>query len=211
MNVIKKAERLIEELGSGWPVISSEIIGTIPYFGKILKQVRDVNQEQVEYYNILRHFGWSVVFGVTKENNVLTIIQWKPGANKGTWELPPGGIGKITEEASFDLIFEGTKKSFQKETGYGKGNWRYLNWIRIETGKYRGATPESHGFKAHLWLATDLEKISEFDHAPEEKIKLLPVPLNEFPEIMERNLISEESAVCCIYKALIRLDILKWD
>lgn len=211
MDIIRKAERLIKELGTGWPVISSEETITIPYFGKVLKQVRSVGQKQVEYYNLLRHFGWSVVFGLTKENNVLTIIQWKPGVNKGVWELPPGGIGKVAEDAPLNLILERTKEFFQKETGYGKGDWQYLDWIGIETGKYRGATAESHGFRAHLWLATDLEKVSDLDHAPEEKIKILPVPVNELPKITRRNLISEESAVCCIYRAFIKLGILKWN
>lgn len=164
----------------------------------------------MDYYTLLRHFGWSVVFGVTSDEQTITIIQWKPGVNKSSWELPPGGIGKIEEETSFDLIQEKTKDFYQKETGYGRGKWQYLGSVEIETGKYRGATSKSQGFKAHLWLATGLKKISETHHEPEEKIIPLLVPLKEFREVLESGLFVETSAVCCSLRALIKLGYLSW-
>ncbi|MCK4781626.1 hypothetical protein KAS79_01730 [Candidatus Parcubacteria bacterium] len=209
-DIVRKAKEIMEMDGlKEWPVVSTEIVKTIPYFGKVIKQIRNVNGEMMDYYNILRHFGWSVTFGVTADNQVLTLIQWKPGVNQASWELPPGGIGKIDEEAELDLIQEKTKEFYQKETGYGNGKWKYLGYVIIETGKYRGATVNSHGLKAHLWLATELEKISDTTHAAEEKITMLPVPLNEFMKVLDSGMFVETSAVCCAYKALLKLGILQ--
>lgn len=208
-NIEEKAKKIINKL-KGWPVISTKEVATIPYFGKVIKQIRDIDGEKMDYYNILRHFGWSVTFGVTADNQVLTLIQWKPGVDKGTWELPPGGIGKIDEEASLDLIQERTKEFYQKETGYGKGKWKYLGYVMIESGKFRGATKDSHGLKAHLWLATGLEKISGTAHRPEEKIVLFPIPLEKFRKVVESDLFNETSSVCCAHRALIELGCLQW-
>lgn len=209
-NIVTEAKELMESWGNGWPVISTDEYASVPFFGKVLKQVRDVNGKQEEYYNILRHFGWSVAFGVTMLKEVPTLIQWKPGVNKGSWELPPGGIGKIAEEASLETILERTKEVYQRETGYGGGIWTYLGHIMIETGKYRGATADSHGLEAHLWLAESLKKVGEFKHAPEEKIRLLQVRLNDFRDVLDCGLFVEESAVACAYKALLKLGHLSW-
>lgn len=209
-SIVATAKELMDSWGSGWPIVSTEEYTSVPFFGKVLKQVRDVNGKYEEYYNILRCFGWSVAFGITTLKEVLTLIQWKPGVNMGLWELPPGGIGKIDEEVSLETILEKTKEIYERETGYGMGVWTYLGHIMIETGKYRGATSDSHGLKAHLWLAEGLERIGNFNHLAEEKIRLLPVRLIDFKDVLDSGLFTEESAVACAYKALLRIGHLSW-
>lgn len=210
VSVITQARSLIESLGTGHPVVSTEVVHEIPFFGKVIKQVRDVHGTPTEYFNILRQFGWAVTFGVTDSLMVPTLIQWKPGHNHGGWELPPGGIGKIAEDAPLELILEKTQTAYQKETGYGEGTWEYLGHVIIETGKYRGATPNSRGLLAHLFIAKNLHKIQEPKHASNEIIHPLEVPLSDFRQVLESGLFTEESVVPCSYKALIRLGKLHW-
>lgn len=199
----------------GWPKTNKAAKETvIPFFGKTVTYELTTGNGKEDYTTILRHFGWAVVFGVTEINgikNVITLCQWKPGVNKASWELPPGGIGKVDSKATPKEILNKTKEIYLKETGYGKGKWKNLGHIIIESAKYRGASLSDHGLKAHLFLAADLKLISEKRKPnPNEIIETLMVPLKEFKEVLESGLFVEESAVVCAYKALIELKILNW-
>lgn len=210
-----------EDRFKGWPVIGEPELGQkIPFFGQALNYKLHAGGRVENYTSILRHFGWAVCFGVVNLRSntysdaegphVVTLCQWKPGVNRASWELPPGGIGKIDSNATLDEICEKTKKAYLKETGLD-GNFQYLGYIMIETGKYRGAGADDHGLAAHLFLATDLQKVRDARQPePNEIMENLMVPLHEFPEVLESGLFVEESAVACAYKALIKLGKLYW-
>lgn len=196
----------------GWPLVGEYKLGPkIPYFGQVLEyQLRTGNGIE-DYFSLLRHFGWSVAFGVTVEKMVLTLVQWKPGSNKAGWELPPGGIGRVTPGTSIADIISRTKEIYLRETGYGGGKWEYLGRVLVETGKYRGAGPEDHGLPAHLMLATDLEKFQDARYPNRNEImETLEVPLDQFREVLESGLFEEASAVPCAMLALLKLGSLKW-
>lgn len=204
-----------EKRFKGWQVVGNPTQQLkIPCFGKTITYKLQTGNGIEDYTLILRHFGWAVVFGLTKINgatNVITLCQWKPGVNKASWELPPGGIGKIDSNITAKEILKKTKEIYLKETGYGNGKWHNLGYIMIETSKYRGVSPENNGFKANLFLATDLEFISEKRKPnPNEIIETIMVPLAEFQEVLESGLFVEESAVACAYKSLLNLGVLKW-
>ncbi|MFA6524245.1 MAG: hypothetical protein WC264_02635 [Candidatus Paceibacterota bacterium] len=212
MKITKKFLKIANQAKfNGWPLVGEYRLGTkIPFFGQTLDYDLATPTGIQDYHSILRYFGWSVVFGVTTENKVITIIQWKPGTNMANWELSPGGIGKISPEATQEEITEKTKSSFLKETGYGDGIFKYLGHVIIESGKYRGAGPNDHGLPAHLFLATGLiKKQKARNPEPNEIIEILEVPIEEFLEVLNSELFVETSAVACSYKALIQLRLLK--
>jgi len=213
MNAIQKFRELSsEDRFKGWPVVGKPELGLkIPYFGQVLNyKLRTPNGVQ-DYTSIIRQFGWSMCFGLTTNQEVVTLCQWKPGVNQATWEMPPGGIGKISPTASLEEIKEKTQQTYLKETGLGNGEFTYLGHIMIETGKYRGAGPDDHGLKAHLFLATHLSQIQDArDPALNEVMETILVPLDEFPEVLACGDFAEESAVVCAYKALLALGVLRW-
>jgi hypothetical protein len=184
----------------------------IPFFGKIAKfQLQTGDGKIQNYTSVIRPFGWSVCFGVTRQEKVVTLCQWKHGVNRASLEFSPGGIGEIDSETTLEKITERTELGFLRETGYGNGNFRYLGYVEIETGMYRGVDFESHGYPAHLFLATELEYIPNAQSlGPNDIIETLLVPLAEFPEILASGILTETSAVACAYKALEELGILKW-
>lgn len=212
-DVVKRARELLQnKWGEGWPIIGRKTFAKIPFYGEVVEETRLVKGVEKPYFPIVRQSGWAVVFGVSfDERDVLTLIQWKPGVNRGSWELPPGGIGSFMEDAPIKTILERTKEIYRKETGYGDGEWIHLDHIAIETGMYRGATVDSHGFRAHLFLADGLRRISGTEHQQNEMIELFPVPLQEFRQVLESGLFVEESAVVCAYKALVKLGFLTWE
>ena len=196
----------------GWPLIGGYQLGEkIPFFGQILKYTLQTGNGQEEYFSLLRNFGWAVVFGLTKENKVLTLAQWKPGVNQASWELPPGGIGKIPAGTSEAEITATTKKIFLSETGYGNGSFQLLQTILVETGKYRGPGPNDHGLPAYLFLATGLEKIQDARSPNRNEImETIEVPLAEVSDIIESGLFNEVSALPCALLAMMKLEKLKW-
>ena len=197
----------------GWPIVPGSMTKgpTIPFFGSTLNYKLETPKGEEEYTSIIRSFGWAVAFGVTKDGQVITLIQWKPGVNQASWELPPGGIGKLQEGTSIEQIAAKTEASFLKETGYGNGKWTLLGDVTIETGKYRGVGPDDHGLPAYLYLAEGLELIAEARNPePNEIIETLMVPIDEFREVLASGLFTETSAVACAYKALEKLGLLKW-
>lgn len=213
---VEKFDQLAaEKRFQGWPLVGEPELGPkIPFFGQSVNYKLDTGNGVEDYTSIIRHFGWVVVFGVVGEGSdakVVTLVQWKPGVNRASWELPPGGIGKVDSRATFDDIMLKTEEVYLKETGYGGGNFRYLGHTMIETGKFRGASFDDHGLPAHLVLATGLQmKQAARSPNPNEIMETLLVPIEEFPEVLSSGRFTEVSAVACAYRALIALGRLEW-
>jgi hypothetical protein len=163
-SVLTFLERSADPVYTGWPLVEGSMkqeSAIIPFFGSTIDyKLRTPNGEE-DYTSIIRSYGWSVVFGVTEDGKVPTLIQWKPGVNCASWELPPGGIGKLGSGATLQEIADRTRDTYLAETGYGNGSWSSLGKVAIETGKFRGASPDDHGLFAHLFLATGLQQMQE--------------------------------------------------
>lgn len=213
MKAVKRfLELSSEERFKGWPVVGEILTGeNIHFFGSTIKYKLQTGNGIEDYTSIIRTFGWAITFGVNRHNEVITLCQWKPGVNQASWELPPGGIGKIESGTSVEKITEISKEIYLKETGYGNGNWEYLGNIKIETAKYRGASVEDHGLPAHLFLATDLEQLQgKRNPNQNEIIETILVPLHEFRQVLESGLFDEASCVPCALLSLLKLKKLKW-
>ena len=210
MSAVEQFEQIAsQDRFKGWPLVGGyDTVAKIPFFGDAIHYQLQTGNGLEDYYSLIRNFGWSVAFGVTTENQVLTLVQWKPGVNKASWELPPGGIGKVGPEISAEELLQRTKDSYLKETGYGSERWDYLGNVLIETGKYRGAAPESHGLAAHMFLATGLEKMQDGRNPnPNEIMETLMVPIKEFDRVIDSGLFREASALPCALLALRKLKI----
>ena len=197
-----------EDRFKGWPMVPGSLKhgDKIPFFGSTINYQLETDKGIEDYTSIIRSFGWAVVMGLTEDNEVITLIQWKPGLNRESWEFPPGGIGKLDSSATPEEIQDKTIAAFLKETGYGNGNWSSLGKVCIESGKYRGASVDDHGLYAHLFLATGLQKVADA-RKPEanEIMETIMVPLEEMWSVLESGLFVETSAVACAYKAMCAL------
>jgi len=113
MSAIEKFKELAtEERFKGWPLTGAAEIGPkIPFFGSAFNYKLKTGNGVEDYTSILRHFGWAVVLGIanlqdnvypntTFDRHMVTLVQCKLGVNRASWELPPGGIGKISPTAN---------------------------------------------------------------------------------------------------------------
>ncbi|MBI3442544.1 MAG: hypothetical protein HY007_02155 [Candidatus Sungbacteria bacterium] len=199
----------LEPKFAGWPLVGEYELGErIPFFGQVLNYKLETGNGVEDYTSLLRHFGWVVVFGVTSLQAVVTLVQWKPGHNRAGWELPPGGIGRVRSDATHEEILTRTQEFYLRETGYAGGQWTRLGEAMIETGKYRGSSPDDHGLPAHMYIATDLERVAEARKPnPNEIMETLLVPLDEFWDVIRSGLFKECSALPCALLALAELGI----
>lgn len=202
-------ELAAEKRFKGWPLVGEYEFGEkIPFFGQMLNYQLQTGNGVENYTSLLRHFGWVVVFGVTKDNKVITLAQWKPGLNQADWVLPPGGIGRVKPGATQEELLAKTREFYLKETGYAGGEWTYLGNVLIETGKFRGASPEDHGLPAHMYLAVDLEEQQEARKPNlNEIMETVMVPLDEWDAVIASKLFKECSSLPC---ALLALEELRW-
>ena len=206
LHAIDQFERIASQSKfAGWPLVGEYELGEeIPFFGKVLHYKLQTPTKVENYASILRHFGWSVVFGVTTQGKVITNIQWKPGINGVEWGLSPGGIGRVKPGTPLNEITRVTQEFFLKETGYGGGDWIYLDNGMVDSGKFRGAGPDDHGLPAHMFLAVDLEHQQEPQPLPNEIMEKFHVPLSQFPDILRQRprRFKEISALTCAYAAI---------
>ncbi len=210
MNVVDRYNRIAAELRfQGWPLVGEPVLGVqIPFLGQVLNYTLRTPDGDQEYTSLLRHFGWAEVFGITTQNEVVTLVQWKPGVNQASWELPPGGIGRVPPGMEEEELVNRTSDAFLRETGYGGGLWHKLGHVMIETGKYRGVDPDDHGLPAHLFLAMGLEKVQAARQpAANEIMETLMVPLEEFDAVIDSREFVETSAVACALLALRHLRV----
>ncbi|MBI4032692.1 hypothetical protein HY374_03235 [Candidatus Berkelbacteria bacterium] len=213
MNAVEKFRQLAAEPRfQGWPLVGVPVVfAGLPYFGAALKERRETPNGVEEYFPLQRTFYWMVTFGITVDGLVPTLCQWKMGVNGPSWELPPGGVGKFEHEPTSEELMARTQEIYLRETGFGGGEWAYLGYTLIETGKFRGPTPQSRGLKAHMSMATGLESV-QAARAPlaNEIMETLLVPLGEFRRVLESGLFTEISAALCARAALEKLGLLRW-
>lgn len=193
----------------GWPLVGTpELENKIPFFGQTLKYQLETGNGVEDYVSIIRHFGWCVVFGVTTDLEVLTLVQWKPGVNCASWELPPGDIGQTPPDIAMDDLLLRTRAVYFKETGYGGGDWQYPGATDVESGKYRGTGPDDHGLPAHMFLATGPEERDDARSPnPNEIMETPMVTLEEFWPVIDSGQFREVSALPCAMLALRRLGV----
>lgn len=193
-----------KEKFKGWPLVGSCMLGPkIPFFGETLNFKLKTGNGVEDYTCILRQFGWVVTFGLNEEDNVITLVQWKPGVNRASWEFPPGGIGKVSSDITEDERVDITQEIYLRETGFGGGKWKKLGQIMMDSAKYRGVKPNDHGFFAHLYLATGLKYQSEAKRPnPNEIMQTLMVPIEEFKDVILSGHFAEASALACAFLAL---------
>ncbi|MFA6476195.1 MAG: hypothetical protein WCV68_02135 [Candidatus Paceibacterota bacterium] len=192
--------------GYGFPLVGEpELFVDIPWYGEVWKEIRREPDDPTHaWYPIVRKFGWAVALCVTKDGYVPTLCQRKNGVGV-SWELPPGGVRAFNDlvNPTEDDYLAAVQAAYLKETGFGGGKWQSLGHVTIESGKYRGPTMDSHGLKARLYLATDIEPVAEArSPGSNEVMETIMVPVADFYEVLESRRFNECSAVSCAYKAL---------
>jgi len=173
-----------------WKKIGSAVVLAGKFGKKLIVQLfLNPKTGKEEEYVLFAQKDWSVIFAVTKDNQVLVVSEYKQGRDDVGDELPAGTAN--FEGESPETV---AKRELREETGYESGEVIHL-------GSYWIAT-RSSTTKFHCFLAKDCEKVGPAKLDENEDIESRLEPLERWLMMIQDGRITEPSAVVATMRAL---------
>lgn len=175
-----------------WKVLSSEYV----YRDNWLKARKETCQRPdgkiIEPYYIVEHANWVSGVGITEDNQVVLIKQYRHALGEVCIEIPGGCVDK--EDASFEAA---AKREMAEETGYVFSEAEYLGFC--------SPNPAINCNLMHMFLLKGGVKKQEQSLDQNEDIKIFLVPLDElFQMVLDRE-IHQAMHISAVMLALQRL------
>jgi 8-oxo-dGTP pyrophosphatase MutT (NUDIX family) len=143
----------------------------------------------IEPYYVFEYPAWVNILGITSDNNVILVKQYRHGIQEVVLELPCGCV-----EDNGESELEAAKRELLEETGYTSQNFFQTSIIY--------PNPANHNNKTYCFLATDLEKVSDISLDEGEDIETVLMPLDDFVKMFENNKFQQALHISCIYYGL---------
>lgn len=159
-----------------WKVVSSEYV----YCDQWLKARKEVCERPdgkiVDPYYIVEYPHWVTAVGLTTDNQVVLIKQYRHALGEVCIEIPGGCVDK--EDKNFE---DAAKREMAEETGYEFSEAEYLG--------FTSPNPSTNCNLMHMYLLKGGVKRQEQSLDHNEDIEVLLVPLDElFNMVLERKL-----------------------
>ncbi|MBN1305069.1 MAG: NUDIX hydrolase [Anaerolineales bacterium] len=140
---------------------------------------------------VLEYGTWVFLLGITREQQVILIRQYRHGQQQVLWEFP-GGMVDPGEDP-----LEAARREFLEETGYSSDRF-------IETGKLF-PNPGNQNNMMVTYLALDVEKVADQSLDETEEIEVYLKPLNEVLEMVRSGELIQALHVANLFMALMHL------
>jgi ADP-ribose pyrophosphatase len=136
-------------------------------------------------FDVVKTLDWVNVVGLTADNKVIIVEQYRHGTDQVTWELP-GGAANRGED-----LLTAAKREFCEETGYDSQEWEYLGSVDVN--------PAFMTNKCEMYLAKNcvLKEKQKLDYF--EEIDVLEIPLEEIPKLIKENKINHSLVIGAFY------------
>ena len=159
-----------------WKVISSEYIHKDEWL-KARKEVCErPDGKIIDPYYIIEYPAWVCGVGLTPDNLVVLIEQYRHALGEVCFEIPGGCVDK--KDSSLE---EAARREMVEETGYVFKEVEYLG--------FTSPNPAINTNLMHMYLLKGGEKKQEQDLDHNEDIKVVLVPLDElFQMVLDRKI-----------------------
>lgn len=168
-----------------WKVISSELALTANIFRYVKVKSQSPTNGQIGNFDVVQCMNWVNVIGITKDQKIILIKQYRHGTEEVTVEIP-GGAANFNEDPKLGAIRE-----LREETGYTSTNWRHLG--RVD------ANPAFMNNQCDTYLALDCEKTHEQEFDPFEEIEVYLKDVKDLPGMVASGEITHSIVIAALY------------
>jgi ADP-ribose pyrophosphatase len=146
----------------------------------------------IDDYYLWEGDDFVMVFGMTKDDQIVLVRQYKHGAQDIVVELPAGLVNDKDSDPQ-----AAAARELKEETGYKAEDYTYLTSLFIATAK---AT-----IKGHLYLATGLMSVANSEPDGQESIESFCVSLPELIQMIDAGKIRDVNSIATTFLALQKL------
>ncbi len=177
-----------------WKLLSSAYICKEPW-ATLRRDTCELPDGRInEHYYVLEYPDWVNMIGITEQNELLVIKQYRHGAGIISLEIPAG-----TTEAGEDPKNAAVREMLE-ETGY--------QFDQIEEIAALYANPATSGNITYSYLMTGGKKVQEQDLDEHEEIDVYRIPLEEAKSMLLDNKFSQALHASALFYAFNKLGLL---
>ncbi|MEP6596049.1 MAG: NUDIX hydrolase [Ginsengibacter sp.] len=174
-----------------WKILSSEYLNKHTYFTARKDKCVTTEGKIIEQYYVVELNLTVCALGVTDDNQVILIKQYRHPIEKIILEIPGGFV-----DANEDPV-KAIAREFSEETGYEFSNFEYVGQVAANPGVINNYTK--------LYLATGGKKKARQKLDDNEEIEVLLISLDELKEMLLQNKFDQALHTSCIFYALMKL------
>ncbi len=177
-----------------WKVLDSKYIIQRPWATLRVDKLEMPNGHIKEEYYVLEYPKWVNMVGITKENNILFVRQYRHGAGEVLVELPAGVVedGEEPELAA--------RRELLEETGYAFQDIQYVCTLF--------ANPATSGNPTYTYILTGGEKVQEQELDASEDIEVVEMTLEEAKAFLLANKIGQALHSAALFYSFNKLGLL---
>jgi ADP-ribose pyrophosphatase len=175
-----------------WKTLSSEYLFNDTWLKARKDRCERPDGKIVDPYYVMEYPTWVTGMGVTEDNKVLLVRQYRHALGEVCIELPGGCV-----DATDLNLEQAIRREFLEETGF-----------EFEMAEYLGRTsanPSTNANLLHMFLLTGGKKVQAQELDSNEQIDVLLVTFKEFHELVRENKFIQSMHVTNIFYALQRL------
>ena len=175
-----------------WKTLSSEYLFNDTWLRARKDRCERPDGKIVDPYYVIEYPHWATGVGITEDNEVVLVKQYRQALQIVCMEIPGGCID--AEDATSE---EAIRREFIEETGY-----------TFKTVEYLGKTspnPSTNANWMHMFLLTGGKKTHEQSFDDNEDIEVYVVPMQEFIDMALRGEIIQSMHMTTVFFALHKL------
>lgn len=176
-----------------WKLLSSEYICKEPW-ATLRRDTCELPDGRInDHYYVLEYPDWVNMVGITAQNELLVIRQYRHGAGILSLEIPAGTTepGENPQDAAVREMLE--------ETGY--------QFEKIEEIAALYANPATSGNVTYTYLMTGGQKVQEQELDEHEEIDVFLIPLKEAKTMLLENKFSQALHSSALFYAFNKLGL----
>lgn len=178
-----------------WKILASEYITDKPFFRARKDKCETPEGNIIPEYYVVELDLTLCAFGITEDNYVVMVKQYRHPVGKTLLEIP-GGFAEKNEVPEKAIARE-----MLEETGYEFKKFELLGEVTANPGLLSNYTK--------LYLATGGIKVAEQKLDAHEDIKVELIPLDDVIQMLLQNKIEQSLHANCIFYALLKMGKLK--